>query len=135
MLTSSLPRAVLAGYRQRLFIFFKKMSLPRACQAGSRQRRTLPRAIQTGSRQRLFCFFKKSLCREPARLALGKEGFAESRLGRLSAKTFYFFKKKIFTESTYMTRRPHIHISHIWHEGHTSTIRARRSSMTNIQVF
>ena len=74
------------------YFFLKKMSLPRACQAGSRQRRTLPRAIQAGSRQRLFCFFfKKSLCREPTRLALGKGGFAESRPGRLLAKTFYFF--------------------------------------------
>ena len=54
MLTSSLPRAVLAGSRQRLFIFLKKKSLPRACQAGSRQRRAFPRAVLAGSRQRLF---------------------------------------------------------------------------------
>ena len=53
ILTSSLPRAVLAGSRQRFF-FFKKKPLPRACQAGSRQRRALPRAFQKGSRQRFF---------------------------------------------------------------------------------
>jgi hypothetical protein len=52
-------------YRQALGkdFFLKKKSLPRACQAGSRQRGSLPRAIQIGSRQRLFIFFKKNLGR------------------------------------------------------------------------
>ena len=36
--------------------FLKKMSLPSARQAGSRQRGSLPRAIQAGARQRLFMF-------------------------------------------------------------------------------
>ena len=51
---------------------------------------SLPRAVLGGSRQRLF-FLKKNLCREPARLALGKGGLCREPSGQTPAKTFYFF--------------------------------------------
>ena len=58
----------------------------------------LPRARLAGSRQRIFIFFKKSLCREPARLALGKGGLCREPPMQTLGKDF-FFKKKIFAES------------------------------------
>jgi len=74
---ASLPRAGALGKGLKALGKVFAESLPR----GSRQRALgkefFAESHVAGSRQRLF---KKSLCRE---------GFAESRAGRLSAKTFF----------------------------------------------